>query len=407
MAAFIATLVIGLIHGAPIFAAWRAAHRLAGRPPFPVPPASWPPVRIVLPFAGAIPEYRPALDDLAAQDYPDFKLFLACHAEDEAACALAEAWAHEQTCRGGPSTRCVRAETARSCGQKNQNVLAALASPPPPDEILVFTDIHYRRPPDWLRALVAPIASKRAAAASGYYFAAPGEGWRSSLRPVTALLLFLTRQYGALRQPWGGATAIPRRIFDELRVADLWSTNVVDDVSLAQRLREARIPVEGVNAPALLAPAASPGDFSWGDWFARQLAYLRAIQPGVWAGLGAGFLLLAASLLWMAGRLARAGTDPASAAVAVFDLLLLAALALRLRRLHPQPGPRGNWLAAFFGFVLAAPACHLRTAFSRTIRWRGVDYRVGRGGRVLATSAIPANPPATTPAEAPPPRGAA
>ena len=407
MAAFIATLVFGLIHGAPIFAAWRAAHRLDSCPPPPIPPASWPPVRIILPFAGAVPELRAALDDLAAQDYPDFKLHLACHAEDAAACALARSWSQEQALRGGPSVQFVPSETARFCGQKNQNLLAALKIPDAADAVLVFTDIHYRRPPDWLRSLVAPLAAKQATVTSGYYFAETGESWRSALRPVTALLLFLTRQYGALRQPWGGATAIPRQLFDDLHVADLWSTNVVDDVSLAERLRRERIPVEGINAPALLATAGDAVDFPWGNWFVRQLAYLRAIQPGAWAGLGAGFLLSAANLLWMAGMIARAGTCPTAAAVAAADLLLLAALALRLRRLHPQPGPRGNWLAAFFGFILAAPACHLRTAFSRTIRWRGTAYRVGRGGRVLATSAIPANPRATTPAEAPRPRGAA
>lgn len=407
MAAFIATLVFGLIHGAPAFAAWRAAQRLAVRPPPPIPPASWPPVRVILPFAGATPDVRPALDDLAAQDYPDFKIHLACHAEDGAACALAKSWSQERARRGGPPIQFVPAKTARSCGQKNRNLLAALETPDSADAVLVFTDVHYRRPPDWLRSLVAPLAANRAAATSGYYFAETGKDWRAFLRPVTALLLFLTRQSGALRQPWGGATAIPRRLFDELRVADLWSTNVVDDVSLAGQLRRARIPVEGINAPALLAPAGDAADFRWGNWFVRQLAYLRAIQPGTWAGLGAGLLLSAASLLWMAGMIARAATDPAAAAIAAGDLLLLAALALRLRRLHPRPGPRGYWLAAFFGFILAAPACHLRTAFSRTIRWRGVDYRVGRGGRVLATSAIPAKPKATPPAEAPPPPGAA
>ncbi|MGD9781051.1 MAG: glycosyltransferase family 2 protein [Kiritimatiellia bacterium] len=408
MPAFIATIVIGSIHGALIAAVRRAARRLAACPPAPIPPAAWPPVRILLPFAGTAAELGPALDDLAAQEYPDFDLCLAYHATDEAAGNLAHAWKRERAARPGPAIRVASAETARFCGQKNQNLLAALAVPDAADRVLVFTDADYRRTPDWLRQLVEPIADGRAAVASGYYFAEAGDGWRSALRPVTALLLFLTRQSAALRQPWGGATAIPRRLFDELGIAELWSTNVVDDVALAERLRQAGVAVEGVNAPALRAPAR-PADFSWGDWFARQLAYLRAIQPATWAGLGVGLWILTASCLWMVGMILRAALQPPSldalgpAGLALLDGGLWVALGLRLHALHPGPGSRRNWLAAFFAFFWMAPVCHLHTALSRTIRWRGVEYRVGRGGRVLATSASPERPPAAMPATARPP----
>ena len=383
------TILFGLLHVGLVAASWRAARRLASassarRPP----PSSWPPVRVVLPFAGGAAGLRAAFDDLAAQDYPGYEIRLACHAADEAACGLARGWLQDRATRGGgPPAQLAQAATARGCSQKNQNLLAGLGDPGAADQVLVFTDADYRRSPDWLRRLVAPIAAGGRAASSGYYHAEAGPGLCGALRPVTALLLFLTRQREAFLQPWGGATALSRRLFDELEVADLWSAHVVDDVALAERLRAARVPVLGINAPALLAPAKDSDGAAWADWLTRQLAYLRAIQPGAWAGIGAGLALMAVGLLWMGGLLlVGARLSPAGGGIAVLDLALLAGLGLGLRALHPRPGPRGGWLAAFFWFWLAAPVCHLRTAFSRTIRWRGMDYRVGRGGRVLSAS---------------------
>jgi len=387
------TIAVGLIHGGLLVAAWRAARRLETPVPTLPSPPRWPPVQIILPFAGAASTLEASLDDLAAQAYPDFEIHLACHAEDETACTMAEAWIQKQSALG-PHVQLARAKTAHRCSQKNQNLLAALRAPGPADSVLVFTDAGYRRPMNWLQELVAPIATGQASVTTGYYFAATGAGWRSAMRPVTATLLFLVQQIPTLRQPWGGATAFPRQLFEELKIAELWSTNIVDDVVLAKRLRSARIPITGINRPTLLAPASNASGFAWSEWFTRQLGYIRVIQPGVWVGLGLGFGLLAAGVLWMAGILLCIWTSGPLwiGSIAVLDGVLLMALGLRLRRLHPAPGPRLRWLTAFLGFILTAPICHLRSGFSRTIRWRGVRYRVGSGGCVLATSATP--PPA-------------
>ena len=381
------TIVFGLIHGGLLMAAARAARRLVRAPGLGPQEREWPAVRVVLPFAGGGPGTRDSLDDLAAQDYPRFEIRLACHGADEAACALAREWMRGREGSGGPRVELALAETARGCGQKNQNLLAAVGGVGSADQVLVFTDAGYRRPADWLRRLVEPLEGEGRAVSSGYYHAEVGPGFFGAWRPVTALLLFLTRQHAAFRQPWGGATAIRRGLFDELGVADLWSTNVVDDVALAERLRGAGIPVRGVIASALWAPAQEVGEGGWGAWFTRQLGYLRAIQPGAWAGIGAGLLAVGGGLLWMIGMALAGGRGcPEAAGLAALDLASWAALGLGLRAAHPRPGGRARWLGAFFGFWLAAPICHLRTARGRTIRWRGVEYRVGRGGTVRSTS---------------------
>lgn len=403
MAIFI-TILFGLLHGGLLAAAWRAARRLDKTEPIPPPPSSWPPVRVILPFAEASPGLMAALDDLAAQDYPNFEIHLVCHEADEPARAFVRAWLLRPRPHGGPAVQLVQAATARTCSQKNRNLLAGLGASGVPDQMLVFTDADYRRPPDWLWRLVAPVAAGERAVSSGYYHAAAGLGWREALRPVTALLLFLTRQHAALRHPWGGATAMARGLFDELGVAELWATRIVDDVALAERLRVARIPVIGLNAPALLAPAAGGVEWAWSAWFTRQLAYVRFIQPGSWVGIGFLLWAYAAGWLWMAMRLF-VDAGGATGWLAALDGVLLTALGLRLHALHPLSGARGAWLAAYFAFWLAAPICYLRAAFSRTVHWRGIRYRVGRDGRVLSTSAKPGQSPEPTPEAAPPRQG--
>jgi hypothetical protein len=41
------------------------------------------------------------------------------------------------------------------------------------------------------------------------------------------------------------------------------------------------------------------------------------------------------------------------------------------------------WHGAFFVMVVMGCFCHLRSWFSRAIRWRGICYNVTWGGRVL------------------------
>ncbi len=381
------TMAFGAIHGILLAGAGWALHRLARRTPQRPMPTLWPPVRVVVPFEGGSPALGATLDDLAAQEYPGgFEIHLACEADDGAGRRAAGDWMAARPGGAAPVVRLALAEDTRACSRKNRNLLAALTLPCPANAVMVFTDSGYRRPLDWLRELVAPVAAIGARVATGYYHAEGSRGGRPSWRAVTGQLLFLVQQFPGLRQPWGGAMAISRRLFEDLQVAGLWSASIVDDVALAERLREEGIPVALVNRPALTAPAAGGRPFGWAGWFTRQIAYIRSLQPGAWRGIGIGLWLLAAGVAWMAGLLAMAwhpAVPRELAGAAALDLALLTAAGFFLRAKHPCPGTHRGWWTAYWGFMLAAPFCHLRTAVSRTIRWRGTTYRVGRGGRVL------------------------
>jgi cellulose synthase/poly-beta-1,6-N-acetylglucosamine synthase-like glycosyltransferase len=345
------------------------------------PPARWPRLALIVPVAGASPGLGTRLSALLHQDYPDYQVIFATRDLDDPATRVIAAliW-------GCPRARLVVAGPARTCGQKNHNLLAGVRLAGEAPEILAFCDSNQEAPPDFLRQLAAPVAKGDGVVTSGYHQAIPGDQRLATWgRAVSVLTLYLTKAVPWLNQPWGGATAIRRETFESLRVASLWAETVVDDVSLAARLIEARIPV-GLSRGAELATKVSGETLaSWESWLFRQWIYLKYYLPGSWLAAGALMYLLTgctlASLLQVL-LLPWGWGAPGMAIPALAFLGGLSALALAMRRLHPCPPSWSLWLPAFLASVGMAAWVHLMTCLTQKISWRGTVYQVDWRGRV-------------------------
>ena len=127
----------------------------------------------------------------------------------------------------------------------------------------------------------------------------------------------------------------------------------------------------------------------WRDWLTRQWLYLKFCMPGTWL---AGGLWCTCCWPWCCWPGCACcwrpwdGTSRGQALAAALFLAGLTGLGLALRSYHPQPGPVGKWLAAFFAALAMASWCHLRTLLTREMRWRGILYRVGWRGKVGESS---------------------
>lgn len=348
-------------------------------------PGPWPRVALLVPVTGAAPGLRARLKALLTQDYPRYQVvFTTREATDPATSIILSLLPRYR--RG----RHVIAGPARSCGQKNHNLLAAVKLVGQVPEILVFCDSNQEAPPEWLKELVAPIATGEAQVSSGFHHVMARDPGMAVLgRAVTVLALYLTKGLRRLNQPWGGATAIRRSLFEELAVAKLWSENVVDDVSLAARLVQAGILVGIPKGASLYTPVEGETPAGWRDWLTRQWLYLKFCMPGTWLAGGLLVHLLWALVLLSAVRLLLAPLGLASGGQALAAALFLAGLTwlgIALRSYHPQPGPPGMWLPAYFAAMGMASWCHLRTLFAMEMRWRGICYRVGWRGKVVTVS---------------------
>jgi ceramide glucosyltransferase len=347
------------------------------------PPAGpWPPVALLVPVTGAAKGLEERLRALLRQDYPDYQVVFSTRDAQDPATAVILSFI-----RRGSRVRHVVSGPARSCGQKNHNLLAALKLVGQTPEILVFCDSNQEAHTGWLKAMVGPVVRGEVEVTSGYHqivAAAPGIAVLG--RAVSVLALYLTKGFRRLNQPWGGATAIRRRLFEDLGVAQLWAENVVDDVSLAARLVQAGLPVGLSPGACLYTPLEGDTLAGWRDWLTRQWLYLKFCLPATWLAGGLFMHLLLLLVLASGVRLLLAPlgwTSGGQVLTAALFLAGLTGLGVHLRTLHPQPGPVGRWLAAFGTAMAMASYCHLRTLLTGEMRWRGTTYRVGWRGKVV------------------------
>jgi hypothetical protein len=340
-------------------------------------------VAVIVPVAGEETATEASVHSLLNQLYSAFEVvFVVEDAGDPAAKAV------QALVQRHPTARRVVAGRATDCGQKNHNLLAGIAAVEGRSDVLVFADAGHVFPDAWLERLVAPIAKGEAEVTTGYYAVTPArDGWAEWGFALSVEFLSWLRRVPGIGQPWGGATAISRDTFDRLHVADAWRGAVVDDVVLARVLKEAGVRARAMPGIRLDTPVEAMAFADWYEWLVRQFQYIRFILPGTWFAAGVwGDLLMAGAvvaLVLVVTGLAGV-TSALLVAVSALYLAVLAVVMLEIRRMHPAPCSAGRWLAV--GFLTLAVAClaHLAAGVRREIRWRGIGYRIGAGGRVLA-----------------------
>jgi len=336
---------------------------------------------IIVPLTGSSPEMRGSLQSLLNQNYPDFEMVLVTRDQEDPATLLVR-----EVLAANPKGRHVISGPATSCSQKNHNLLAGLAAVGDSVKILVFCDSTHQAPPQFLRDLIGPLVDGKAVLTSGFHRIIPGDFRLATLgRLQTVLALQLLHGIPRISQPWGGATAIVRSVFEDRGVARLWSQNVVDDVSMAAHLRRSGIRARPMATACLTTDLAGQTVEVWEAWLTRQLLYLKYCLPGTWLGGAlAVYLLVVPPLVAVLACLGGiVGLVPGKEAlVGAGFLALLTGVAAWYRTLVPQRIPLGPWLAAFYGALGLTCWSYLKTWRTDTISWRGISYRVTWGGKV-------------------------
>lgn len=358
-------------------------------------PAQPPKAAMIIPMTGASPHLEPALRSLLAQDYQDHTVVLVTQDEADPATGLAR-----ELAAAFPHARHVLAGLATRGGQKTHNQLAALDTVDAATELLVFCDSTHLAQPNFLRCLVEPLMARQARVATGYHVVRPEDARLPTLgQALCVVALHGLQGVPFLRQPWGGAMVMTRQAFDELDVATLWRTNIVDDVSLAGRLQDRGERV--AFAPAACTETRLSQTWAgWRHWLTRQLAYPRFIMPGTWLGIGAAIGVACLTVgalfgiqLWetVAGMGAFFSSGPGQAPVSLgmellqmgaMGLLLGAFLVLRPLLVSPPPVLRWLFLCVTFLPLFMALWCFWESASTRVMHWRHQAYVLGKGGVV-------------------------
>jgi cellulose synthase/poly-beta-1,6-N-acetylglucosamine synthase-like glycosyltransferase len=213
---------------------------------------------------------------LLAQRYSDYEVLFLVESETDPAWHVLNRILTEAP---GARAALIVTGTAAGCSQKIHNLLVGLDHVVSETSVLTFVDSDVQVHPYWLKALVAPLGGATVGATSGYRWYVPRRGnvagsLRSAWNAATLILMAHPR-YGFA---WGGSTAIRREVFDKLRIRDVWSCGLSDDLLLTQAVRRAGLKISFV--AACLVPTFEP--CTWRqllEWTNRQTCIARVHLP--------------------------------------------------------------------------------------------------------------------------------
>jgi cellulose synthase/poly-beta-1,6-N-acetylglucosamine synthase-like glycosyltransferase len=318
-------------------------------------------------------------------DYPDYAVFFVLASSDDPAHSLLRNVIE----RSKRPAHVVIAGPPEGCGEKVNNLRAAVEQLPPEFDVLVFADSDGRPDHLWLQHLVAPLADSRLGAASTFRWffplranpaAALESAWNA---PIVTMLGEHANNFC-----WGGGTAIRRSVFEQAGVLEEWRNSVSDDLSMTRALRRAGRQILFV--PECLTPSYRQTDFATLLEFTdRQVILVRTYSPRHWfLGAAAHGLYCVTILLGLVAILDAlvAGSLASHLVFLTFLPMVLAALrgAVRLiavseinpawKRQLSEQGWIWTLLAPIVPFLYAIN--YLTSLFSRRIRWRGIRYKL-------------------------------
>ncbi len=338
--------------------------------------------------AGLADNLRP----LFRQDHPHYQLALIVESAADPAVDVIEELLVEFP---KAKAELVIAGRATQGGQKVHNLLAALQNIPSDVEIIAFVDSDARPKPEWLRLLVRTLESGQADAATAYRWFIPA---RASL--ANFLLYSINSAVAAYVGPsrhsivWGGSWAIRKDVLKRSGLLAAWQGTLSDDLVASRVLGECRARVKF--EPACMA--ASPLDMNAREvaefvrrqfiigrrysprWWLAALLYNTLAQLTFWGLLAFGFCNIESSPQW--------ATRAALAASALYFLGTLRAWMRQSASQTYLPAWQAKLGDARWFDILSHPLgglanclCLVASCLTNNITWRGIRYRIHRGGQ--------------------------
>jgi len=335
------------------------------------------------------------LELVLAQDYGNYRLiFVTESAEDPARLALQkyldldaheERWIAPKPGNGCHSVELVVAGLAENEGQKVHNQLAAFRHLTPRDEIIAFADADIVGSRHWLEQLVTPINAQETEFTTGYRWFIPETSHLANLVATN-----INSGIGVLAGPswhtilWGGSMAMSRASFDELKVPELLTGSLNDDLQITRMARQKRKKMLFVRS--LMAP--TPVNYTWASLFEfgrRQYFQVRVYVTRFW------LTALLFTTLWLAGvasawahfllnpRWLTALPILLVAGCTILRFFLLRAFQRVLFEpetvKHLEPAWRIGLFTTTFNFAIHW-CIILSSALIQEISWAGIRYRV-------------------------------
>jgi ceramide glucosyltransferase len=344
-----------------------------------------PRVALFCPVKGAEPGLEQNISALVSFDYPDYEVFFAMASADDPARKIIE----RTTAASKHKINIVIAGKPADCGEKVNNLRAAVLKAAEGFDVYVFADSDGRPARSWLAKLVAPLADSNLGAVTTFrwFFPQTGGLWSAMASawnaPAATYLGEHPRNFC-----WGGGTAIRRERFEQSNVMEFWNGSVSDDFSLTHALHQSGLPI--LFAPECIVPTMFDCDLDGLLEFTnRQIIITRVYESRLWALGGFAHALYCGAVL-MGLALFLSNVIAGAPAIQLLLLVLVPPVfsmgrgVLRLAAiLEVLPDWKAKLLSdGWIWTFLAAAAPFLAlwntlvAMFSRQIRWRGIRYKL-------------------------------
>jgi ceramide glucosyltransferase len=346
---------------------------------------------LVVPCKGLDSAFHKNVTSFFEQDYGNYLLWFVVGEESDPAyaelCRLKEQLGQRSKAQ---DVQVFVAGKSQTCSQKIYNLLYCYNRISDDIDVMAFADSDICVQSNWLSHLVYPLRKEKYGAASSYRWYVPKRNNPASLA-LSAMNAKVAQLLGNTRfnQAWGGSMAIRVNVFRKLGLDKIWPKSLSDDLSLSIAVKKAGMIVAFV--PACLA--ASHEVTTWRQLFEfarRQFIITRFSAPKTWLfGLFSGFysvlgIWAAAGVAIYAGAIQHENLLLFSAVPVVFFVSQLIRSILRQRmasKLLEQERRKmraaraadilGFWLWSILMLILI-----ISSAFGRTIRWRGIRYKL-------------------------------
>jgi ceramide glucosyltransferase len=349
-----------------------------------------PRVALFCPLKGAEPGLELNLAALAGFDYSNYEIFFTMANAEDPARKIVDRLVSSTSRK----IHVVIAGKPNDCGEKVNNLRAAVEQAGEEFDVFVFTDSDGRPGRTWLARLVAPLAEENLGAVTTFrwFFPRSGGVWSalaSAWNAPAATYLGEHRNNFC----WGGGTAIRRERFLESLVLEYWKGSVSDDFSLTRALRGAGFPI--LFAPECLVPAIFDCNSKiLLEFTNRQMIITRVYEPRLWFLGGLAHALYCGAILLGIGLYF--GNLFTGAPAAHLLLLAMAPPVLSMVRgvlrltavmeLLPEWKSKllaDSWIWTFLAAVVPFLALWntLVALFTRQIRWRGIRYQLVSPGQ--------------------------
>lgn len=347
------------------------------------PLESSPHVSILIPVRGVDEGLKENINAIINQDYPSFDVTIICDdTQDPALAELSELIESQKL-------HLKITEKVPAQSGKISKLIDAVSSLSEDTEVIVFADSDARPGSQWLRSLVEALEEEGIGASTGYrwfFSSSPSiateirSSWNASVSSV--LGIDVNKNFC-----WGGSTAIKRKTFDSLRIADRWRGALSDDYVLTSAIHEAGLGI----AFEPMAMSASVENCSFGgmvEFTTRQMKITRVYAPRFFFPALIGSSIHCVGVIWSIAILLVSSDElmrfSAALALSLVWGMSVGKAGLRVSAMgivmpeHSEKLIRQRkwqtilWSVTPFVFLYNC----IVALFSREVTWRGTRYRM-------------------------------